>query len=307
MSDVMDLFGTSWFTSGLRLGIVALAVGWAIRLIIGRSGPPLPIVGILLAAATVGGLYTNDEVLGPLLPALGLILAGVLLVRLTKVPRWAQIPAATPGAVWLATALPTELTWVKVLTAILIVGGGFLVNDFETRHERMGLGVIFFTLATLGAFAAVPDTEQILILTAAVLPLTLLAWPKVAASLGSEGSFLAIAVFMWVTAAGGGGRPPSIIGSAACLGLLLLEPALVAVRPVLTRRYESLRRNWLGAVIASIPQFILVLICSRVAARFDTELPAILVVLFAYAVTLVLGLVAASRTPDAVEDPLAAV
>jgi hypothetical protein len=60
-------------------------------------------------------------------------------------------------------------------------------------------------------------------------------------------------------------------------------------------------------VIASIPQFILVLICSRVAARFDTELPAILVVLFAYAVTLVLGLVAASRTPDAVEDPLAAV
>jgi hypothetical protein len=129
----------------------------------------------------------------------------------------------------------------------------------------------------------------------------------VAASLGSEGSFLAIAVFMWVTAAGGGGRAPSIIGSAACLGLLLLEPALVAVRPVLTRRYESLRRNWLGAVIASIPQFILVLICSRVAARFDTELPAILVVLFAYAVTLVLGLVAASRTPDAVEDPLAAV
>jgi hypothetical protein len=307
VSDVIELFGTSYFRAGLRLGIVALAVGWALRLIIGRSRPPLPIAGILIASATVGGLYTNAEVLGPLLPALGLILVGVLIVRLTKAPRWAQIPAAVPGAVWLATSVPTELTWVKVLIAILIVAGGFLANDFETRHERMGLGVIFFALATFGALAAVPDTEQILIITAAMLPITLLAWPKVAASLGSEGSFLAIAVLLWVVAAGGVGRPSSIIGSAACLGLLLIEPVIVAVRPALVRRYEARRANWLGAMIASIPQLILVLICSRIAARFEAELPAILVVLFAYLVTFFVGWVVASRIPDAVEDPLASV
>lgn len=307
MSDVIDLFGTSFFRSGLRLGIVALAVGWALRLIIGRFTPPLPIVGFLIAVATVGGLYINAEVLGPLVPALGLILVGVLIVRLTKAPRWVQIPAAVPGAVWLATAVPTELTWVKVLAAILIVVGGFLSNDFESRHERMGLGVIFFALATFGAFAAVPDTEQVLIITAAVLPITLLAWPKVAASLGAEGSFLAIAVLLWVIAAGGGGRPSSIIGSAACLGLLLLEPIIVAARPSLARRYAGMRANWLGAVVASIPQFFLVLICSRVAARFETELPTILIVLFAYVVTFLVAWVVATRTPNPVEDPLASV
>jgi hypothetical protein len=236
-----------------------------------------------------------------------LILIGVLAVRLTEAPRWAQIPAAVPGAVWLAVAVPTELTWVKVLTAIVIVIGGFLANDFETRHERRGLGVIFFALATLGAFAAVPDTEQVLIITAAVLPITLLAWPKVAASLGAEGSFLAIAVLMWVIIAGGGGRPSSIIGSAACLGLLIVEPAMIAARPALARRYDGLRANWLGAVIASIPQFILVVICSRVAARLQTELPATLVVLLAYLVTFLVGWVAASGAPDPVEDPLASV
>jgi hypothetical protein len=308
VSDIFELFGTSYFRAGLRLGIVALAVGWALRLIIGRFRPPLPITGILIAAVTVGGLYTNAEVLGPLVPALAVILVGMLIVRLTKAPRWAQIPAAIPGAVWLATAsLPTTLTWVRVLTAILVPVGGFLANDFEKRHERMGLGVIFFALATLGAFAAVPDTEQILVITAAMLPLTLLAWPKVAASLGSEGSFLAIAVLIWVVAAGGEGRPSSIIGSAACLGLLLIEPAIVLVKPALTRRYEALRSNWLGAVVASIPQLILVLVCSRVAARFETELPAFVVVLVAYLVTFVVGVVIASRTPEAVEDPLTSV
>jgi hypothetical protein len=63
----------------------------------------------------------------------------------------------------------------------------------------------------------------------------------------------------------------------------------------------------LGALIASIPQFILVVICSRVAARLQTELPATLVVIMAYLVTFLIGWVVASRAPDPVEDPLASV
>ena len=68
-----------------------------------------------------------------------------------------------------------------------------------------------------------------------------------------------------------------------------------------------MRANWLGAVVASIPQFFLVLICSRVAARFETELPTILIVLFAYVVTFLVAWVVATRTPNPVEDPLASV
>ena len=87
----------------------------------------------------------------------------------------------------------------------------------------------------------------------------------------------------------------------------LVEPVIVAARPTLARRYEAMRANWVGAVIWSIPQFILVVICSRVAARLETELAATLVVLFAYVVTFVVGWVVGSRAPDAVEDPLASV
>ena len=86
---------------------------------------------------------------------------------------------------------------------VLIPVGGYLIGEFERRHDRLGLGVIFFTLAVLGMFSAVPDTEQALTIGAAAVPLTLLAWPKVAASVGIEGAYAAVAIFLFVTAAGG--------------------------------------------------------------------------------------------------------
>ena len=299
MSDVIALFQTTYFTTGLRLGIVALALGWAIRFITGRYRPPLPIGGLLFAAATLGGLYWTAEPLGTAWLAFGAIVVGALLVRVFKAPAWAQLLAVAPGAVWLAFATPaTELLWVRVLMAVLIPVAGFLINDFETRHDRLGLGLIFFTLAVLGSFAAVPDTEQVLVLTAASLAITLLAWPKVAVSLGMEGSYVAVAALLWVTAAGGGGRPPSIAGASACLGLLLLEPIIVLVRPAAAQLADRVRRNWLGAVLASIPQFILVIISSRIAARFSIMLPALLIVGVGYALALGAGIRIGSRDPE---------
>jgi hypothetical protein len=262
----------------------------------------MPIAGVLIATASVGGLYVMGEPLGPAVPALATIVLGVLIVRLTHAPAWVQILAAVPGAVWLAFGNPvTELMWVRVLMAVLIPVGGFLINDFETRYERLGLGVVFYTLAALGTFAAVPDTEQALVLIAAALAVTLLAWPKVAVSLGAEGSFVAVAVLLWVAAAGGGGRPPSIAGSAACLGLLLLEPLIFRIRPGLSALVNRVRQNWLGAIVASLPQLALVLICSRIAARFSVMLPALAIILVGYLLTLWFLVYLGSRTPEASE------
>ncbi len=259
----------------------------------------MPIAGLLIAMATIGGLYLMGEPLGPAVPALAAIVLGVLIVRLTHAPAWVQILAAVPGAVWLAFGTPvTELMWVRVLMAVLIPVGGFLINDFETRNQRLGLGVVFFTLAALGTFAAVPDTEQALVLIAVALPITLLAWPKVAVSLGMEGSFVAVAVLLWVAAAGGGGRPPSIAGSAACLGLLLLEPIIFRIRPGVAVLINRVRQNWLGAIVASLPQFALVIICSRIAARFSIMLPALVIILIGYLLAIWLGVFIGSRNTE---------
>ena len=57
MSDLLALFETGFFTTGLRLGVLALALGWALRFATGRYRPPMPIAGLLIAIATIGGLY----------------------------------------------------------------------------------------------------------------------------------------------------------------------------------------------------------------------------------------------------------
>lgn len=305
MDDVLALFETTFFRTGLRLGIIALAVGWALRFATGRYRPPMPIGGLLIGVTTMAALYMTQEPLGTAIPALGLILVAVLIARITKAPTWVPPLAAIPGAIWLAFGSPiSEFTWVRVLIAVLIPVAGYLISDFETRYDRMGLGVVFFTLAALGAFAAVPDTEQALVLIATALPITLLAWPKVAVSIGMEGSFVAVAVLLWVTTAGGGGRPPSIVGSAACLGFLLLEPILVRLRPALADLRFRVRQNWLGAVLASIPQFVLVIICSRIAARFSVLLPALLVIAAGYAIAIGFGLYIGARQPERVDTAL---
>jgi len=299
VSDLLALFETGFFTTGLRLGVLALALGWAVRFATGRYRPAMPIAGLLIAIATIGGLYLVAEPLGPAVPALAAIAFGVLIVRLTRAPAWVQILAAVPGSVWLGFgATVTDLTWVRVLMAVLIPVGGFLINDFETRNQRLGLGVIYFTLAVLGTFAAVPDTEQALVLMAVAMPITLLAWPKVAVSLGTEGSFVAVGVLLWVAAAGGGGRPPSIAGSAACLGLLLLEPIIFRLHPGTANLVNRVKQNWLGAVVASIPQFMLVVICSRIAARFDNMLPAIVIILVGYLLAILSGVYLGSRNQE---------
>lgn len=294
--DVLELLQTPPFMTGLRYGLVALVVGWVLRFALGRDRTPLPVAGIFITLAMIFTLIRIEETVSAELPALGVILGGALLTRLPWFPNWAHPVLVLPGAVWFALATPvTELMWVRVLIMVLVPLAGFLINDFERRHSSLGLGVVFYTLAVLGMFAAVPDTEWAVALVAVSVSVSFLAWPKVGASLGPEGSYLAVAVFLWVAAQGGAARPPSIIGSAACLGLLLLEPVVIAFKASAVKLTTWFNHNAAGAVIASMPQFVVMVLCSRVAARFTEEIPAILVVLLVYVLTLALGFWAPER------------
>ena len=304
MEELVGLLDTIYFRTGLRLGLAALVAGWILSLALGRKRPPLPIGGLLIAAAAVGGLYLVAEPLDSAFSGLGLILAGALITRIASVPRWVQPLAVLPGAIWIAAGTPvTELGWVRVLMAVLIPLGGYLIADFEMRYDRLGLGVIFFTLAAFGVFASVPDTEEALLLAALVIPVSLLAWPKVRVSLGPEGAYLAVAMFLWVVAAGGGGRPGSIVGASATLGLLLLEPLVVAFKPFAAQAMTWVTERFAAAVMASIPQLFVVVLTSRVAARFEQEWSALVVVVLVYTATVTAAWMLVARGLDARQSP----
>ncbi len=304
MSDLLELLDTAEFQTGLRLGLSALAAGWVLFLIARRRRAPLPVGGLLVAGASIGGLYLVGEAVDALFPGLLLIVVGAALPRLVDMPRWAQPLAVVPGAVWFAvgTNVP-EPGWVRVLVAVLIPLAGFLITDFELRHDGMGLGQIFFSLSVLGVFLAVPDTEEALVLTAVSLAVALAAWPKAVVSLGPEGAYAAVAVFLWVTAVGGSARPASIVGASGCLALLLLEPVLVALDSRTVRLVTWVAPNWLGAVAASIPQFVLVALCSRVAAHRREEMLSLLIVTLVYAATLGAGLSLGSAALKSRREP----
>ena len=290
MSDVIALLDTDYFQVGLRFGLGALALGWALALLLRKRGRHLPIAGVLISAATMATLIMLDEPVATEFGALGLILVGALVPRLARLPGWTVPLAVMPGSIWLALSTSTtELVWVRIAIAVLVPLGGYLISDFEERYENLGLGVVFYALACLGVFVAVPDTEWARVLIATAVPVTFLAWPRVVASLGTEGSYLAVAVLILVSAHGGGQRPASIVGSIACLGLLFLEPLAIYMSPSIVGITNSLRQNWAGAVIASLPQFVVVALCSRVAARFTREIPAFVVVVLVYMATLAVG------------------
>ena len=75
-----------------------------------------------------------------------------------------------------------------------------------------------------------PTPRRPPLLLGAAVAVGALGWPIGAARLGHAGATSATALLVWVVAVGGRGRPPSIIGGIACLGLLLAVPMGAVLR-----------------------------------------------------------------------------
>lgn len=241
------------------------------------AGRVLPIGGLLIAAATFGAVLLADGIPG--LALLGLVLIGGLtaLARRAPTPSWVVALASIPGAFVMSLGAPADPSWVRAVVLVSVPVAGYLIGDFETRYSGLGLGVLFFGVAAAGTFLAVPDTELVRTLFAVCLPISFLAWPKVVVSLGTSGSYLAAAVFAFFTSIEGVERPASVIGAIACLGFLVVEPVMVRLRPRLTGLADLINPTAEAAIWASVPQLILVYLCSRVAAHFASRVNATMV------------------------------
>lgn len=284
MVELIEIFGTEYAITGFQVGLAAVVVGWGLRLIMGPERRPLPIAGMLIAAATVTALTLLDERPDGLVVPLLVLFIGVAASRAVTGAAWLSPLLALPGTLMLAFGgAIAGPTWAQVLAIVVIPVSGLLISDFELRHEGRGLGIIYYSVAALGVLFAVPDTEWPRLFFAAVVMVAFLAWPRVAATLGREGGYVAVAVLFVIAAEGGAARPPSIIGAVACLGMLLIEPPLIYFNPRAVKLIGLVPRAPYGVLVATLPQLLVVFFSSRIAAHSGTEAVAIVIVLVTFA------------------------
>lgn len=248
-----DLLDDPGFRNGIRAGIIALVVILAVAVFVPRPrrwrDTVLPLAGIATALATLEALdRTGASVLLSHRVGIGLVLllagpfaAAVVLAR-WKGAWWVGAVgalAAIPGAVEVgrAASLQLHVAGMPAFVTVSTVVGGFLVADFDDANARAGLSPVLVAIAVLGMYATLPDTEQTSVLVGVALPLAFVGWPAARARLG-PGAYATVGLLGWVAAVGGRGRPGSVVGAMACLGVMLGEPVA--------------RRLWRGA--ARVPR-----------------------------------------------------
>lgn len=278
---ILEQLGEEQFITGLRWGVAALLVGAVAGLVaLGlRRGRrvPLPVVGLLGAGAAWAAL---DELsLASSALALGLVALGAAGVVADVVPRArALLPLlALPGAWVLSTQAVDVAGWAVFALLATVVIGGPLVADVDHHWRHRPLAPALVAVSILGVYATVPETDHVIAVVGAVLPLALLGWPVGLGRLGAAGSLALTGLLAWSVAVGGVTRPSSIVGGLACLGFLAAEPV---GRFLVARRDPGLRAvPGPGAVVlAGLAHLVVVATASRVAGLRDSATVAALIV-----------------------------
>jgi hypothetical protein len=263
---------------GLLLGLVATlaclaAWAWRRRR---RPGAPTPVVGVALAAGGAAGILATT---GP--------------------PATLALPP--PGIAVAAVA-------------------GALLADFDRRWRRHGLAPLLLAVSAAGVYATVPDVEAAVVVLGVALPLALLGWPGPLApggvpvpgprpgpprppppSLGVAGSLAAAALLVWTVAAGGAGRPGSVVGGLGCLGVLAVEPLARLLDP----RHRSALARGPAAWTALGAHLVLVAVAARVVGRAETVAAALPLAGLELAAALAVALASAAtaeRTPPSAKS-----
>ena len=255
-----------------------------------KTRQPAAIVGLLLTGAALMALPVARAIPSEVLLGLALLGLAGLLTNVLSHSVVLQVGVAVPGA-WLITGELAEVYsgWIVWLLFGAMAVGGTLVASGDQRLRSPILGPGLFAISLAGVFLDVPDTEEMLVLLGVMAPLVLLGWPLGLSRLGGAGSYMAVGTLIWAAAWGGIGRPGSVLGAIACLGVLLLVPlayrggeaisatswpALVAVHLVVVgvaSRVAGFRADaWEAAVIA-VAALAAGLVATRALIRGDDD------------------------------------
>jgi hypothetical protein len=292
------------FRDGFALGVVvALLVagaGVAVRVARGARRRPAPWgfagPGWVLAAA--GALFGWWGYRGEVTPTdrllLGLLVLGLLgeLASHTPNPKVIGILLAVPGAVLVATARDFPApgpAWTPWVVGVGIAVGGPLAADLDMRSGRLGMGPLLWLVTVTGVYATVPDTELVRALVGAAVPIALTGWPLRLARLGGGGACAGVGLLLWVAGFDGYGRPGSIVGAVAALGLFVAEPL---GRSLSLRRWRPWSRElsvgWYQVALVA-GHVIVVWYGARVAGFARTGAGALLLLVPAVPVALAIG------------------
>jgi hypothetical protein len=288
---LLDLVRETAFYDGLWAGLLAGAVV-AIIALVTRMRRPIPLAGVAGAIAALIALARSVDVPDQLVTGILALAVGGVAAQLLGSKVVLRAVVALPGAVLVAGAVDSDVSWIGPFVLVATTAGAALVADFDRTYAPTGLGPVLTLVTVLGIWASVPDTEEAIPVVGALLPIAFLGWPRVLASLGSSGAPAVVGVLAWTAAVGGRGRLGAVIGATACLGIMVLEPVLRRIWParvgLLSNRSSSKHR----LLVVCGAHLVLVAICSRVAGLERSPISAAIIVALAYvAVAVALSLV----------------
>jgi hypothetical protein len=284
MSRLPDLLQSGQFGAGLAAGVAAAALlllvvachaSWLRRRTVDPHGrtAQLPAdrrppggVGVAFTLATLSAIAwfgpsgTISVPAGLTAGLAALWVAGAISARIGEYRVLAGIVLGLPGGLLLAEASGGAPGWAVLLLVIGPGLAGSLAADLDDRQSRSGTATLAFALALGGMYGTVPDTELTRFALGAAAPVVLLAWPFPLARLGRGGALAAVGLFLWIATVDGAARPGSIVGAAACLGVLVVEPV---GRWWASRGDDGTRCAPAPVVIAV--QLVVVYFCSRIA------------------------------------------
>lgn len=223
-----EIISTPEFRQGIRIGLVALAIG----ILVGvawrwRLRRPAPVAGLLFAVGALVALDRTGQLPANLALAIGALAAAGLVVEVTGWPPLFAIPLAGPGT-WLLierTGVPDPgIDWIRWLVPVVVVLACAAMIDFERATAELALGPAMAALTIVGLYGCMPDTESARALLGVMVPLALLGWPARLANLGGAGGCALVGLLAWSASVSGVPSSSSIVGALGSLALFVVLP-----------------------------------------------------------------------------------